>query len=168
MSIAWQSGSPDPNNANNLEAIRQWWANLDGEAIAWRQRLLQGDRPASELDWDPQKFDEEFVLCQPELRGITLYWRKGKGEDERNITAAKLELDRDRGELYIYPQSQTNVVIRVRVAQISYQTIELDNPNIAVLDRGDRVILLLRDDKQHIEIKANLSATTLDRLKQKL
>lgn len=120
-----------------------------------------------ELNWDIQRFDEVFELKNPDLRGITLYWRKTDSEQERNTTPHQLVLDTRRQQLYIFPQSQKQLVIRVELPQIVYQTIEVKNPQIECSFLGEH-ILTLRDVQQRLEVKITLSNDTLSQLKQQL
>jgi hypothetical protein len=154
--LIWQQNSTSPDSAESLAQIAQWWAGLDKQEVSWQQRLLTTE----ELNWETQKFDEKFVIQAPQLRGVTVFWLKPGINEERNITAAKLELDLGRSKLYIYPQSQAQVVICVGIPQIVYQTIEVNNPQIATIARGDGRLLLLRDTQQQLELKI-----TLDRAK---
>jgi hypothetical protein len=126
--ILWQQNSDNPENGNNFATIQQWWTSLNDKKIAWRQRLVPQTGDISELDWEPQRFDEVFKLQTPQIRGITLYWRKPDTEQERSTTPRKLELDPHTQQLYIYPQSQKELVIRVGIPEIVYQKIELTNP----------------------------------------
>jgi hypothetical protein len=158
--LIWQQNSTSPDSAESLAQIAQWWAGLDKQEVSWQQRLLTTE----ELNWETQKFDEKFVIQAPQLRGITIFWRKLGITEERNITAAKLELDLDRSKLYIYPQSQAQVVICVSIPQIVYQTIEVNNPQIATMARGDGRLLLLRDTQQQLELKITLDRAKLAEL----
>ncbi|MBD2185739.1 hypothetical protein [Aerosakkonema funiforme] len=38
--IVWQQGNINPENVNNFATIKQWFANLNGKQITWRQRLV--------------------------------------------------------------------------------------------------------------------------------
>ena len=165
MTTVWQYNSSNPDNATHLDTIRQWWASLQGQEIHWQQRLLSPDGDLSHLDWEPQRFDETFVIMTPEVRGITLYWFKPEQPQERNITPHKLELDIQQKRLYIFPQSQQQVVIRVERYQPPYQMIELTDPDLAV---GKNGMILLRDHQQLIEVKIILSLDRLNLLKSKL
>jgi len=165
MTIVWQDGSNNPDNATHLDTIRQWWASLQGQEIHWQQRLFPTDGNLSGLDWQPQRFDETFGINNPEIRGITVYFFKPKDPQERNITPHKLELDAEQKRLYIFPQSQQQVVIRVECYQPPYQIIELNDPDLAV---GKNGMILLRDHQQLIEVKINLSSDRLKLLKSKL
>jgi hypothetical protein len=163
--ITWQYGSSNPENATALETIRQWWAEIEGQEINWQQRLIPETGDLSQINWESQKFDEVFLIVNPQLRGITLYWSKPKSDQERSITPSKLELDPLRQQLYIFSQSQANIVIRVEFPKVKYQIIDLKNPEIAV---GKGGTLLLRDAEQLLEVKVSLTPEKLEQLKQKL
>jgi hypothetical protein len=165
----WQFGSNNPDNANHLATIQQWWVNLKGQEIRWQQRLLTPNGVASELNWEPQRFDETFVMTQPELRGITLYWHKFGDSQERNTTAAKLELDRIHQQLYVYPQSQSDVVIRVELPRPTVQTLRLDSPQWQFHRASNGAhVLIVQDLSQHLEIQIKLNAENLAQLQQQL
>ena len=164
MKVTWQQNSNNPDNADNLAAIAQWWHNLDGKEISWQQRLITSTDQVEEINWEVQKFDEKFLIQNTQLRGITIYWRKSNAKDERNITARKFELDLIKQKLYIYPQSQEQVVICVGPPQVVYQIIELNNPQIIGKAVGDNYLLLLRDIEQKLDVKINLNSQKLEEL----
>lgn len=168
--ITWEQGSSNADNAPNFATISQWWTAMEKKEIAWKQRLLSTDGQARNLDWEPARFDEKFMLHTPQIRGITLYWRREAKADapEKNTTAAKLELDTLQQQLYIYPQSQKELVIRVGIPEIIYQQFAITNPQIAYAGTGDQHTLLLRDPKQQIEVKVTLDAANLQALQAKL
>ena len=166
--IIWKTDSEDPNNADNLELIGQWWSKLNNCEIIMAQRLIPESGNLDAIDWEPQRFDEKLVFNQPQLRGITLYWQKLGEEDERNITARKLELDRALQQLYIYPQAQPQIVICVTKPGIAYQTIELRDPLIVGTVKEDSCILLLRDKQQQMQVKLILSTESLQQLRESL
>ncbi|MBD1896105.1 hypothetical protein [Coleofasciculus sp. FACHB-129] len=171
--IVWEQGSNNPDNTNNFATIREWWASLIDNKITWRQRIIPQTGDATELDWEPQRFDEVFEIQIPEIRGITLYWRKINEERERSTTPTKLELDTLRQQLYIYPQSQKELVIRVGIPETIYQKIEFKSPQLQFAAKeGENHILTLRDTQQQLEVKAILSPENLrqliDQLKQQL
>lgn len=166
--IIWQLGSSNPDNANNLDAIRQWWRTLTGKEISWRQRLIPPSGDVSELDWEPQRFDELFVISSAEIRGITLYWRKPNSPDERSTTPHKIELDTRRQQFYIYPQSQKNLVIQVGFPEIVYQKIKLNNPEVEYSQAAEKYVITLRDTLQQLEIKVTLNKEKITQLKQDL
>lgn len=165
MAIIWQDGSSNPDNVTNLEMIREWWRSLSGQEIHWRQRLIPANGDVSQLDWQTQQFDESFLMVNSQLRGVTLYWFKPNQSQERNITPHKLELDSLHQILYIFPQSQSQIVIRVEQPQLQYQMIELNDPDLAV---GKNGTILIRDNQKLIEVKINLGLDKLTLLKYKL
>ena len=165
--LIWQQNSGDPNNQENMDAIAQWWSQLAGTEIVWQQRLLPPSGEVEDLDWQPQKFDEKLILGAPQVKGITLYWRN-KGIDERNITPDKLELNLAKQRLYIFPQSQSQVVISVSVPVAVYQKINLLEPQIAATIKGDQGIILLRDETEKLEIKVTLNEIQISQLLDKL
>jgi len=165
--LIWQQNSSNLGNSENLAAIAKWWLELAGKEVMWQQRLVTVSATVEDLDWQPQKFDEKFVLVAPETRGITLYWRN-KGIDERNITPGKLHLDLTKQKLYIFPQSQSQVVISVSIPATVYQKLNLLNPQIAATIRDDRGIILLRDETAKLEVKVTLSPSQITQLLDKL
>lgn len=158
--LLWQQSSRDPQNADSLAAIAKWWSDLNGKEIIWQQRLIPETNNLTKISWEEQRFDEKFVLKTPQLRGITIYWHKEQAADERNITVRKLELDTMKQKLYLYPQTQS-VVICVTLSQVSYRTIELNQPQIVGSSKGDNYLLLLRDKAQKLEIKVILNKQKL-------
>jgi hypothetical protein len=166
--IMWEQGSNYPDNIENLATISQWWGSLQGKLIKSAQRLIPGTENVDDINWDTQQFDEKFILQNPQMRGITLYWYKPNSPDERNITPRKLEFDPRAEQLYIYPQSQPQLVIRIGIPEIIYQTIELKDPQIAGTSVGGNCILLLRDPKQQLEVKVILNPQSLGKLLENL
>ncbi|OLP19689.1 hypothetical protein BST81_03870 [Leptolyngbya sp. 'hensonii'] len=166
--LVWQYGSSNPENGDHLAAIGQWWSKLNGQEITWQQRVLTPMGDVSELNWDPQRFDEKFVLTTPEIRGITLYWRKPDIQEERNITVQKLELDALRQQLYAFPQSQPDIVLRVGLPAVVYQQVDLTHPRVEVKAKGSEYVLTLRDEAQVLEVRATLTQAELAQLKQQL
>ncbi|MEB3341612.1 hypothetical protein [Okeania sp.] len=160
LQTTWQLGSNNPENPNNLDTIRQWWAALAGKEITWRQRLIPDSGDISQLDWEPQRFDEIFLISQPEIRGITLYWQKPNSATESNTTPQKLALNHTRQELYIFPQSQQSLVIRVGLLEVKYQRIELNNPEVFV----ENNVLLFQDKNQLLEVQIKLTSEQLNQL----
>lgn len=168
MMILWQQGSTNPDKADNFDQISQWWASLNGKKVTWRQRLISPNVNVREIDWEPQRFDEEFLISNPVIRGITLYWRKPDSMQERSTTPYKLELDLLRQQLYVYPQSQKEVAIRVALPEVIYQKLELNNPQIEYGKQVESHILTLRDPNQLLEVKVRLSLEAIHQLKQQL
>lgn len=163
-SITWQQDSDNPDNGKNLSLISQWWEQLNLQEISWQQRIIPSSGEINEIDWSSQGFDEKLTLQTPKIRGITLYWSKSSLKDEQSTTPRQLTLDMTRGDLYIYPQSQPQLVIRVNKPQIIYQTIEVKDPLIVGNTVGDNYILLLRDKQQQLQIKITLTKNSLNQL----
>lgn len=166
--IIWQPESNNPDNPNYLALISQWWEKLDSQEILWQQRLIPPSEELTDIDWNQQGFDEKLSLKSPQVRGITLYWRKPTLKDEINTTPRKLILDINKGDLYIYPQSQPQLVIRVNKPQIVYQTIEIKDPLIVGNQAGENYILMLRDKEQQLQVKITLSPNSLRQLMDNL
>lgn len=166
ITTVWQFGSSNPDNATNLATIRDWWASQNGKKINWRQRMLPGTIEASSLNWEPQRFDEAFVLAAPEMRGITLYWRKADMPDERSTTPDRLEFDPVRQQLYIFPKSQQEVVIRVESAEMVYQGLKLKPSKLEYV--ADLQTLILRDELRRVEIEVTLTPELVEQLKGQL
>jgi hypothetical protein len=166
--IIWQQGSGKPENLNNLALISQWWRSLANKEVIFAQRLIPQSGEVDELNWEKQRFDEVFELKNPDLRGITLYWYKIDSPQERNTTPHQLVLDTRHQQLYIFPQSQKQLVIRVALPQITYETIEIQNPQLEYSLVGENHLLTLRDAQQKLEVKVTLNSEILDLLKQKL
>lgn len=166
--IIWQQNSSNPNNIDNLTTISQWWQNLNGKEISFAQRIMPPGGTIEQINWEPQRLDENFTIHHPQIRSITVFWYKPDSEAERNITATKLELDTDKQQIYIYPQSQPHIVIRVTVKQIVYNTVELKNPQIAATSVGENYVVLLRDKQQLLEVKVILNPASLTQILEKL
>lgn len=166
--IIWQQHGDYPENGTNLAKITKFWTSLQGRKIAWRQRLIPQTENISEIDWEPQRFDEVFKLQSAEIRGITLYWRKADSDREISTTPRQLELDVQQLQLYIYPQSQKELVIRVGIPEIVYQKVEINNPEWESSRIGENYSLILRDKQQQIEVKVMLSPDNMDKLKELL
>lgn len=162
----WQQNSSEPDN-RDLAAIAQWWFNLAGKEVVWQQRLIPASSDVQDLDWQPQKFDEKLTLQAPQLRGITIYWRNNK-TDERNITPSKLQLNTAQQRLYIFPQTQSQVVIRVSFPQTVYQKLDLSNPQIAATMKDGEATILLRDETEKLEIKITLDRARVNQLLDRL
>lgn len=162
--ITWQQDSSNPDNGNNLSLISQWWEKLNLQEISWQQRIIPTNGDINEIDWNSQRFDEKLTLQRPQMRGITLYWCKSSLKEEQSTTPRQLTLDMTTGDLYIYPQSQPQLVIRVNKPQIIYQTIEVKDPLIVGNSLEDNYVLLLRDKQQKLQIKITLSQSSLSQL----
>ncbi|MEM7756587.1 MAG: hypothetical protein AAF298_00445 [Cyanobacteria bacterium P01_A01_bin.40] len=162
--LIWQQNNQEPDNVNNLDEIAQWWSNLAGQTITWQQRLIPSSGDLQELDWEPQKFDEQFSLDSSQLRGITLYWRPNQASEERNITPSKLQLNLTEQKLYVFPQSQSQVLIRISLPRIIYQKLKLSNPQLAATIKDGQGIILLRDELQKLEITVTLNQESREQL----
>jgi hypothetical protein len=156
MKIIWQLNSDNPDNGVNFNTISQWWSSLKDKEITFAQRLIPDSNNIDDLSWESQRFDEQFKILTPEVRGITLYWSKLTTKDQHNLTPRRLELDLDQEALYIYPQSQPTVVIRVNLPLVKYNVIELNNPQISSNSVGKNCLLVLRDKQEQLEVKVNL------------
>ncbi|PSB00790.1 hypothetical protein [Merismopedia glauca] len=168
LKIVWQQSSNDPENVNNLAAIAQWWMSLNGKEVAWCQRLISPGQDLDTINWEPQKFDEKFLINNPQLRGITLYWMKPGVIVEKNTTPEKLVLNNLHQQLYIYPKSQPGVVYRVGFPEIKYQTLELQNPQVELKMMGDRYFLILTDQEQKVIVKSVISTADIEKLQEPL
>ncbi len=157
MKIIWQQNSDNPDNGANFSSICQWWSSLNDKEVTLAQRLIPDSQNIAQISWENQRFDEQFKIVAPEIRGITLYWSKLTTKDQHNLTPRRLELDLDQEALYIYPQSQPSVVIRVNLPLIKYNVIELNNPQISSNSVGKNSLLVLRDKQEQLEVKVNLS-----------
>ncbi|MGB0563019.1 MAG: hypothetical protein ACPGVO_14630 [Spirulinaceae cyanobacterium] len=166
--IIWQQQSQERSNADAFALISQWWGRLNGKAIKMARRPWHDSQDLTEVDWRAQRFDEMFVLYQPRIAGITLYWQREQDPEEHRLAARKLELDIGRQHLYIYGQSPQHLVVRVMLPGTVYEIVELRDPDLASTHVGDRTILLWRDPQQHLEVKINLSAAAVDQLKARL
>lgn len=168
LHASWLYGSNEPNNPEQFELIRQWWLGLAGQPVTWRQRLLDGGREARDLDWAPERFDEEFELGTTDVRGITFYCQKSGNAIERNHTPQRLELDIAHDQLYLFPQSQPDVVIRVGRPTVDFQTLNFNDPQVDVATGSGRCWLTLTDVKEQITVRVSLSAEALYALKKQL
>ncbi|MGB3262417.1 MAG: hypothetical protein WBA89_00530 [Microcoleus sp.] len=165
LKTVWESGSNNPENAENFDNIAQWWKKLNGKEISWVERLIPQIGGMSEIHWQPQRFDVTFVIVNPEISEETLYWYKPDSPVKRNTTVQKLELDNLQQQLYLYPQLESEVVIRIGFPEVKYQTLELNNPEFAL---GEDNVLLLWEAEQELEIKISLSNENLAKLKELL
>ena len=155
--IIWKQQSDQIDNLSNFNTIRQWWSDLANQEVNLAQRLIPASGNLAEIDWQPQQFDEKFILNAPQVRGITLYGTKPDQEQEFNFTGSQLELNLDDNELYIYLQSRDNVLIKIWRPQIDYEVISLNNCKIASQQVGKNLVMLLQDPEQKLEV--NLSLT---------
>lgn len=166
--MVWQQGSTNPENVSNFTFISQWWTGLANKEITLAQRLMPQSGEVDKLDWQPQRFDEVFEMRNPQIRGITLYWYKPDSQQERNTTPHQLVLDTRRQQLYIFPQSQKQLVIRVGLPEILYEVIEIKDPQWQYSSVSNNHILTLRDIQQQLEVKVTLSLDNFNQLKEQL
>ena len=166
--LIWQQNSLDQDNGDHLKAIANWWSDLSGKEVNWQQRLIPVSGDLEDIDWQPQKFDEKLVLQSSRLQGITLFWQSSKIANECNITPTKLQLDTNHQQLLVIPQSQSQVVISISLPGIIYQKINLFNPQLAASIKDNQGIILLRDEKQKLEINVTLDRSQIDLLRDRL
>lgn len=166
--ILWQQGNSNPENLNNFAVIAQWWSNLADKEVSFAQRLISPGEAVETSDWDTQRFDEVFEIKNPETRGITLYWRKPDLPQERNTTPHQLLLDTRNQQLYIFPQSQKQLAIRVMLRELLYETIAVKNPQWQYQRSGENHVLILRDNQQQRQVKVTLTQDNLSQLKEQL
>ena len=165
----WSQGSPDPDAATSFQDIQNWWTALQGKEILWQQRMLNGLDEVSQLDWSSQRFDERFYIKDPQVRGITLYWSKTNQPDQsQNTTPSRLELDPVNQHLYVFPQSQQVLVLRITLPQVAYENITVKNPQISLGTVDNYSVLTLKDDAKCIKVQVLLSPEALLDLKSKL
>lgn len=166
--ITWTLGSNDPEAEANLARIAQWWTSLANQEVLWQQRSLEGSS-GSELNWEKQALDETFTMRSPSLRGITLYWFKPNAPEERNISVGYFQLDLFNQRLDVLPSSGRSYQLRVTLPKVVYQKIQMTNPQLgAVKQPNGNAILLIRDEKQRLEIQIDLNSDNTILLQQKL
>ncbi len=168
LTVVWRYGDPAPTNPTHFETISQWWSRLAGQTVTWRQRLMDQTADPRQLDWEVERFDEQFVCQDAAVRGISLYWHKAGQEAERNSTPEKLELDTLHQHLYIYPKSQPDLVIRVGLPEVTYQTIKIDVSESKVAAKPGGCTISVWDKTQGVKVDMTLSAAQLATLKQQL
>ena len=165
----WYQGSTDPDALEQFQTIQTWWETLHGKEIIWQQRMLSDSEDLASLDWSTQRFDDRYVLLTPHIKGITLYWSKATEPDrEQNSTPQRLELDPEQQHLYVFPQSQQGLVLRITLPQLVYQTIILKNPEISTAPLDNYQVLTFKDDNQRIKVQIALSPEAILGLKASL
>lgn len=168
MMILWEAQSQAPENAKNLTIITNWWKSLDKKSVLWKQRLIPEH---GEIDWDPQKFDDTFVCVDPDVRGITLYWKKEAGEEEKNLTPVKLEFSPTQQHVFVYPETKQDVIISVEVPGVVRETLQMKNPawfSERLTDEADTVTgyrLVIHDTTSLIEVQIEMDEGSLNYLK---
>lgn len=124
-----------------------------------------------EIDWSPQKFDDTFVLTEADVRGITFYWKKTGSEDESNITPSKLEFNPALQRLYLYSETQKDLIVSVEVPGVVPETIKMNNPSwfseVIFNDAGNVVgyQLVILDDTNQTEVQIEMDEGGLNFLK---
>lgn len=167
--LIWQQNSQQPDNTDNLAFISQWWSSLANKNVTLAQRLIPDNGALDQINWEEQRFDESFTIVNPQIRGITISWCKLNSADlERNTLPYQLVLDTRRQQLYIFPKSQNQLIIRVGLPEVFYETVEITNPETECKQVNGNYRLILRDTIQHIEVKVNLTPENLNQLKQSL
>ncbi len=168
LKTVWQQGSSNPENAANFAKISAWWASLNGKEVTWRQRIVPDVAPPEGAMWDPpQRYDDHFVIASPQIRGITLFWATSEKPEEKSTTPSKLELHGD-SKLYVYLQSQKDVVIQVALPEVIYEVVSLTNPQIQCIAAGAGCIVVFKDEKALLETRIALTSEALTQLKQQL
>lgn len=168
MMITWNATSQDAENANNFTIIAKWWKSLEKKSLLWKQRLVP---ESGEIDWKPQRFDETFVCEAPDVRGITLFWKKEEAAPEKSMTPAKLEFHPTRQHLFVYLESQKDLVISVEVPGVVRETLRMQNPawfSERILDNAGQVAgyqLMIHDTTNLVEIQVDMDASSLNYLK---
>jgi hypothetical protein len=168
MMILWEAQSQASENAKNLSIIANWWKSLDKKSVLWKQRIIP---EKGEIDWDPQKFDDTFVCVEPDVRGITLYWKKEEEEAEKNITPAKLEFNPTQQHVFVYPETQKDVVISVEIPGVVRETLQMKNPawfSERMTDEAGDVSgyrLVIHDTTNLVEVQIDMDEGSLNYLK---
>jgi len=168
MFITWQAQSQLPENANNFSIISNWWKSLEKKSILWKQRLVPEE---GDIDWNPQRFDDTFICTEPDVRGITFFWKKEDVLQEKSITPAKLEFNPTQQHLYLYPESQKDLVISVEIPGVVRETLNMKNPawfSERILDEAGTAIgyrLMVHDTTNLVEIQVDMDESSLNYLK---
>ena len=171
MVILWEAQSQNPDNAKNFNIIANWWKSIGKKSVMWKQRITPDNE---EIDWSPQKFDDTFVLAESDVRGITFYWRKGESEDEANTTPVKLEFNPTQQHLYLYPETQENLVISVEIPGAVRETLRMKNPawfSEKIYNEAENVTtyrLVVHDTTNLIEVEIEMDEASLNYLKHAL
>lgn len=156
--IVWDSNSNEVDNPTNLGLIKEWWENLNGQKILQAQRIIPPSGNPEEIDWDTkQRFDQEYLLTSPQLRGITVYGTPEGQAQEFGYTARRLELDLDNQSLSVYLQSRPDTVIRFSLITVKYEKFTLKKVEIEATKEGPDLVLLIRDKDKKIEIALTLN-----------
>ncbi len=168
MIITWKAQSQEPENANNFTIIANWWKSLEKKDLLWKQRLVP---ETGDIDWDPQRFDDTFSCMAPDVRGITLYWKQKDAPHEKNMTPAKLEFNPTRQHLFVYPESQQDLIVSVEVPGVVRETLHMQNPawfSERIVDDGGQVAgyqFMIHDTTNLVEIQIDMDESSLNYLK---
>jgi hypothetical protein len=168
MVISWEAQSQNPDNSKNFGIIANWWKSIEKKSVMWKQRVVPD---SGEINWSPQKFDDTFVLTKSDVRGITFYWRKGESEDEANTTPAKLEFNPTQQHLYLYPETQKNLVISVEIPGAVRETLRMKNPawfseKISDEAKNETIYrLIIHDTTNLVEVEIEMDEGSLNFLK---
>jgi hypothetical protein len=168
MMITWKPQSQEPGNADNFGTISTWWKSLEQKSVLWKQRLVPEE---GDVDWNSQRFDETFTCAASDVRGITLFWNKENDGQERSITPGKLEFDPLRQHLYVYPESQKDLVISVEIPGVVREALKLKNPvwfGESIFDTANTTTgyrLTIQDTTNSVEIHVDMDEGSLDVLK---
>lgn len=149
--IFWQQGIEE--GEIKLAQIKEWWQGLTGKQLLWQQRPIPPDNDFSSVNWEPQKFDEEFIPIKTDLRGITLYWQRPTDTTERNLTPISLKLDRVAQTLDIMPDSSRNYFVRVTSKEPAYQLIRLLYPQLELRQNS----LVFKDEATMTAVEVELT-----------
>lgn len=164
--ITWSANSGDPEAETKLAAIADWWQGLAGTEVIWQQREIPPE--GGQVDWQRQQLDERFVIQFPQLKGITLYWRKPDqpaNQEDRNITVNFLELNLENQTLTAKPASGRQYLFRITSTKTVYRQLKLDNPAIAAKKTADGgAVILCRDELQTLEVQITLDSSNVQRL----
>ncbi len=169
MAIVWESGSTQPENAENFKVIAEWWKSLASQKIAWKQRLIGAN---GQVDWTPQKFDDTFAFVETAVRGITFFWKKEGGAGD--ITPSKLEFTPLFQRILLYSESRKDLVICVEVPFKMENTLKMTNPSwfadTIKTEKGDVTgyQLVIRDQETQTELTVTMDQGSLHYLKHAL
>ncbi len=171
MLITWKAQSQESENANNFTIISNWWKSLEKKSVLWKQRLIP---ETEDIDWNPQRFDDTFMCESPDVRGMTLYWKKQDAPQEKSMTPAKLEFNPTQQHLFVYPETQKDLVISVEVPGVVRETLRMQNPawfSERMVDDAGQVVgyqLMIHDTTNLVEIQVDMDESSLNYLKNVL
>lgn len=167
--LVWYQGTTDVDGVATFAMIQDWWAGLSHKRIIWQQRLMGMATDPASLDWTAQRFDEQFTIVNSEIRGITLYWSKADDHSKvQNTTPQRLEFDLEKQQLYIFPVSQNDLVLRVTLPQKTLKTIRVMEPEFSVTVENGQGVLTFKSEADLLKVEVVLSSESLLAFKQKL